>query len=398
MEDFSEGKVAAMAATDSSDALSIEPNAAYDTHRTEGGIAYVSPSFNGLTFGIAGYAINNGGKSNTVDTISLSGITTNGSSVASSASATLSGLSDVDVTYLQTSTNLDADAKFDATDIMVEYANGPLLVRVARENIDKKATTAGASGQDQETDSIAISYKMDNITLVGYAFDVENGQGTATNDTDGYFVGAKVAMGANTFGIGYSEETDVDANGTVDSAKRDNESWIVSVDYLNANNYDADAKIDATDIMVEYANGPLLVRVARETIDKKATKAGASGQDQETDSIGISYKMDNITLVGYAFDVENGQGTASNDADGYFVGAKMAMGANTFGIGYSEETDIDSTSGNVDSTKKDNESWMVSVDHALSKRTSLTAAYMDVDDVDANADKSVYAIGLKHVF
>jgi predicted porin len=107
--------------------------------------------------------------------------------------------------------------------------------------------------------------------------------------------------------------------------------------------------------------------------------------------------MDNITVVGYAFDVENGGGTSTNDSDGYFVGAKMAMGANTFGIGYSEETDIDAS--DVDTTSGgDNESWLVSVDHALSKRTSLTAAYMDVDDVDANADKSVYAIGLKHVF
>jgi len=267
MEDFSEGKVAAMAATDSSDALSIEPNGAYDTGRAEGGIAYVSPSFNGLTFGIAGYALPNGGATTTTDTVSISGISTNAS------------------------------------------AGG--------------ATTTAA-------------------------------EITATS---------------------------------------------VSVDYLNANNLDADANIDATDIMVEYANGPLLVRVARESIDKNATKAGASGQDQETDSIAISYKMDNITLVGYAFDVENGAGTATNDADGYFVGAKMAMGANTFGIGYTEETDVDASSGNVDSTNGgDNESWMISVDHALSKRTSVTAAYLDVDDVDANADKSVYAIGLKHVF
>jgi len=267
MEDFSEGKVAAMAATDSSDTLSIEPNGAYDTHRAEGGIAYVSPSFNGLTFGIAGYALPNGGASDTVDTISISGLTTDASGV-SSTSATLQGTGDIDVTYLSTGTNLDADAKIDATDIMVEYANGPLLVRVARETIDKKATKAGASGQDQETDSIAISYKMDNITLVGYAFDVENGQGTATNDADGYFVGAKMAMGANTFGIGYTEETDIDSSGS----------------------------------------------------------------------------------------------TMTVDTDG------------------------------------DNESWIVSVDHALSKRTSVTAAYMDVDDVDANADKGVYAIGLKHVF
>jgi predicted porin len=265
MEDFSEGKVAGMASVDSSDALSIEPNGAFDTGRAEGGIAYVSPSFNGLTFGIAGYALPNGGASDTVDTISISGLTTDASGV-SSTSATLQGTGDIDVTYLSTGTNLDADAKIDATDIMVEYANGPLLVRVARESIDKKATKAGASGQDQETDSIAVSYKMDNITLVGYAFDVENGAGTANNDADGYMVGAKIAMGANTFGIGYSEETDVDS------------------------------------------------------------------------------------------------------------------------------TTVDTSNGG------DNESWIVSVDHALSKRTSLTAAYKDTDDVDANADKGVYAIGLKHVF
>jgi predicted porin len=271
MEDFSEGKVAAMAATDASDTLSIEPNGAYDTGRAEGGIAYVSPSFNGLTFGIAGYALPNGGATNTVDTVSISNLlVTSGGASNGSGQPTLSGVADVDLTFLGTSTNLDADAKIDATDIMVEYANGPLLVRVARETIDKKATKAGASGQDQETDSIAISYKMDNITLVGYAFDVENGQGTSTNDADGYFVGAKMAMGANTFGIGYTEETDIDASGS--------------------------------------------------------------------------------TMT------------------------------------------VDTTNGG------DNESWMVSVDHALSKRTSVTAAYMDVDDVDANADKSVYAIGLKHVF
>jgi predicted porin len=249
--------------------LSIEPNGAYDTGRAEGGIAYVSPSFNGLTFGIAGYALANGGKSTTTDTVNITGITSNASAAT------------------------------------------------------------GAVG---------------TATITATA---------------------------------------------------------VTVDYLSSNSLDADAKIDATDIMVEYSNGPLTVRAARESIDKKATKAGASGQDQETDSIAISYKMDNITLVGYAFDVENGQGTASNDADGYFVGAKMAMGANTFGIGYTEETDIDSSGSTmtVDTTDGgDNESWIVSVDHALSKRTSVTAAYMDVDDVDANADKSVYAIGLKHVF
>jgi predicted porin len=263
MEDFSEGKVAAMAATDSSDALSIEPNGTYNTGRAEGGIAYVSPSFNGLTFGVAGYAMANGGVTDgTVSTITAN-----------------SGL------YVQ---------------------SGGVRTPVA-----VSSSTATVTAQD-------------------------------------------------------------------------------------TNSLDADAKIDATDIMLEYANGPLLVRVARETIDAGATKAGPTGQDQETDSIGVSYKMDNISVVGYAFDVENGKGTSTNDADGWMIGAKMAMGANTFGIGYSEETDTD-TSGNVETTG-DDKNWMISVDHALSKRTSITAAFEANEDGTAGADNDKWAVGLKHVF
>jgi predicted porin len=264
MEDFSEGKVAAMAATDSSDALSIEPNGTYNTGRTEGGMAYVSPSFNGLTFGVAGYAVANSGKtSGTVSTITST-----------------SGLS---------------------------YVSGT----ESYQEVAVSSATATFTAQD-------------------------------------------------------------------------------------TNSYDADAKIDATDIMVEYANAGLTVRVARETIDKNATKAGSSGQDQETDSIGVSYKMDNVTLVGYAFDVENGRGTSTNDADGWMIGAKMAMGANTFGIGYSEETDTN-TSGNVETTG-DDKNWMISVDHALSKRTSITAAFEANEDGTAGADNDKWAVGLKHVF
>jgi|GEM_PF-827855 len=263
MEDFSEGKVAAMAATDSSDALSIEPNGAYNTGRAEGGMAYISPSFNGLTFGVAGYALPNMGSSAT--SLTITSITT-----------LRSGSTDV---------------------------------------------TATVSGS---TATIALS---------------------------------------------------------------------------NASSKDADANIDATDIMIEYANAGLTVRVAQENVDGKVY--GASKQDQKTTSIGASYKMDNITLVGYSFDVDNGKGTSTNDSDGWFLGAKMAMGANTFGIGYSEETDTD-TSGNVQvnsATQTDDKNWMVSIDHALSKRTSITAAYESNDDgTAATADNDKWAVGLKHVF
>ena len=247
MEDFSEGKVAAMASVDSSDTLLIEPNGAFDTGRNEGGIAYVSPSFNGLTFGVAGYAMSNGG---------VAAVAGTNASAAGGAVVTIGSAAAV---------SKDADANIDATDIMVEYANGPLLVRASYENVDKSVYNVDqTTGKDQKTTQIAMSYKMDNITLVGHHFDVENGGGTDTNDTDGFMVGAKVGMGANTFGLGYSEETNVNS------------------------------------------------------------------------------------------------------------GTKQTNG--------------------------DNEAWIVSVDHALSKRTSLTAAYKSLDDKDASADKDNFAVGIKHVF
>jgi len=238
MEDFSEGKVAGMASVDSSDALSIEPNGAYDTGRNEGGIAYVSPSFNGLTFGVAGYALSNGGVASSTSSLSLTASTLNvgGTNLGalsqpagtpSSLSATASTLN-----FSSAANNKDADAKIDATDIMIEYANGPLLVRAAIEDLDGKVYNT-ANAKDQKTKSIAASYKMDNVTLVGYMFDVDNGQGVSTNDTDGYMVGAKIGMGANTFGLGYSEETNVNCSGSTCTKQTngDNEAWIVSVDH-----------------------------------------------------------------------------------------------------------------------------------------------------------------------
>jgi hypothetical protein len=269
MEDFSEGKVAAMAATDSSDALSIEPNGAYNTGRSEGGIAYVSPSFNGLTFGVAGYALPNGGNTGSVTTY-----------------ASVSGLG---------------------------------------------STSSGInSAQGDNGDAVAVS---------------------AASGTGAQF--------------------------TSQSSSKD-----------------ADANIDATDIMIEYANAGLTVRVAQENVDGKVYGSGKS--DQKTTSIGASYKMGDMTVVGYHFDVENGKGTATNDSDGWFVGAKMAMGANTFGIGYAEETDTDSV-GNVETGKTD-KNMMLSVDHALSKRTSITAAYEENEDGTAGANNDRWAVGLKHVF
>ena len=221
MENFSESKLAGPTWVESTDAIGIEPNGAYDTKRAEGGIAYVSPSFNGLTFGVQGYALPNMGSNATSLTITT--ITT----IASGATTAITVSGSTATIGLSNASSKDADANIDATDVMIEYANAGLTVRVARENVDSKVY--GASKEDQTTESIGVSYKMGDLTLQGYAFDVDNGKGVSTNDTDGYFVGAKMAMGANTFAISYAEEDDVSSAGTKESGQDKN--MMVSVNH-----------------------------------------------------------------------------------------------------------------------------------------------------------------------
>jgi predicted porin len=267
MESFTEGKVSAMAANDASDTLSIETNRGFATARADGALAYVSPSFNGLTFGVAGFAMNNTG---------------------AAASTTSTVLSVTSLSGLSTQVN-------------------------------------GAT--------------------------------------------ANVGLSSGTNTITHSVSSD-------------------------ANVTSQTASFDAVDVMVEYANGPLLVRVSHEMTDKE-TFNSSTAQDQDITNFGVTYKMGDTTLTGTYYDVNNGNGVATNDVDGYFVGVKQAMGANTLALGYMSEDSLDS-SGNKQSGSDD--SWLVSIDHALSKRTSLTAAYKSHDDQTNTSDLDQFAVGIKHVF
>ena len=156
---------------------------------------------------------------------------------------------------------------------------------------------------------------------------------------------------------------------------------------------DQSANFDAIDVMIEYANGPLLVRMSREMTDSQ-TFNSSTAKDQTIMNLGVNYKMGDTTLTGTMYEVENGDGQDSNDVNGYFVGVKQKMGANTLAFSYMEE---DSLSSGDKATGQD-ESWMVSIDHALSKRTSLTAAYKQHDDQTNSADLDQFAVGIKHVF
>jgi len=234
MESFTEGKVSAMAANDASDTLTIETNRGYATARAEGALAYVSPSFNGLTFGVAGFAMNNTGAdaSTTSTALSVTGIVGLSAGAANNVGSNNVGLSSGSNTIthsVSTGANVTSQtASFDAVDVMVEYANGPLLVRVSHEMTDKE-TFNSATAEDQDITNFGVNYKIGDVTLAGTYYEVNNGNGVSTNDVDGYFLGAKTTIGANTLAASYMSEDSLDADGDKQSGQDD--SWMVSVDH-----------------------------------------------------------------------------------------------------------------------------------------------------------------------
>jgi predicted porin len=164
MESFTEGKLSAMMALDPVDSISIE-DGRDETKRTEGGIAYVSPSFNGLTVGVAGFAGLNG------------------------------------------ATGQNGD--LDATDMYVSYSNSGLTVSASHENVDAGGAT---TAKDKKTTMVGAQYKMGDLTLRVVDRDVD--MGAAASDSSSLYYGASYTMGANTVAV---EAINEKGNGAVDA-------------------------------------------------------------------------------------------------------------------------------------------------------------------------------------
>jgi len=129
----------------------------------------------------------------------------------------------------------------------------------------------------------------------------------------------------------------------------------------------ANDDLDDTEVMIQYSNGPLLVRVAQ------ATDHSAS---QDDTVMGVQYTMGDLTVG-----VVNQNSDAAN-GDEMWYGAKYVMGANTFAI---------SANSSDDSANDDR---IISVSHAMSKNVSVYVAHES--DGTANADTTL--AGMKVAF
>jgi len=164
MEDFSESKVLSMVDVFSGQGVELGGS---NAGRNDDAVAYVSPSFNGLTVGVAGYAMADGNGSN------------NGSD------------------------------SFDATDIALMYANGPLTVNVAVETIDQAIADAATVNMAEKTTSFGVGYTMGNLKMAAVYQDIENeaiaGTLTPANDHNDLMLAAVYTMGNNSIAVGWNE-------------------------------------------------------------------------------------------------------------------------------------------------------------------------------------------------
>ena len=156
MEDFTEGKLAAMMTMEGNGSVELAGNAT----RTQGALAYVSPTVSGLHFGVAGYA---GSGAENTDT-------------------------------------------FDAVDVAVFYDNGPFSLKVANEKLNK--TVAGGN-DDQTTTSVGASYTMGDLKLSALHVSRENQGGSATADSDDMMMRVDYTMGNNKITIGHANDDSV---------------------------------------------------------------------------------------------------------------------------------------------------------------------------------------------
>ena len=159
VEDFTESKVMSM--TDKTmGAGGVEIGA--NLGRNEGAIAYVSPSFSGLTVGVAGYALSDSGGS---------------------------------------------EDAFDAVDLGLMYSNGPLSVNVSFEN-DKRAATAAtaatAAFDSGDSTSIGASYAMGDMTVAA-TFQTTEFDTAGKADEDDTSIALTYAMGNNKLVLGWND-------------------------------------------------------------------------------------------------------------------------------------------------------------------------------------------------
>jgi len=186
-----------------------------------------------------------------------------------------------------------------------------------------------------------------------------NGQQARTNGV----IYTSPSMNGLTVAAGFSAGGQVIASGAADTTETDD--------------------VDGTDLMVKYTNGGLTVALGR-------TEQKGSIADAEITNIAASYKMGDLQVAVLNRDVDNGRKASNAATDTTTSGTNelttvsltYTMGANTIYAGVTDSDDA-----------QDGDT-VVSLNHAMSKRTSVYVGFKD----DDSAGDTNTLVGIKHSF
>ncbi|MEO6696822.1 MAG: porin [Gammaproteobacteria bacterium] len=168
---------------------------------------------------------------------------------------------------------------------------------------------------------------------------------------------------------------------------------------------------DRYSMNVNYESGPYYASVAYET-HKKDNVSGAGGNDTDGLKFGLSYLFnEDKTKLGLVYESLSEENIASAlDRDAWYLALSHKMDSNTVKIAYARADDNDKASDT-------GANWfVVGLDHALSKRTTVYALYARTNNDSgaqyglgtggssgavkphAGTDPSTYSLGINHDF
>ena len=135
-----------------------------------------------------------------------------------------------------------------------------------------------------------------------------------------------------------------------------------------------------------YNNGPAMVALAYvDYSDGDATQGGTPSLNRESSSawrLGGSYKFGDLKVLASYTDMSDQDLTKNKDPDMWTIGAAYTMGNNVIKFQYSDldDTGLKTCGGGSDKCKDGADMWSIGLDHKMSKRTTVYAAYATTDN------------------
>jgi predicted porin len=136
-----------------------------------------------------------------------------------------------------------------------------------------------------------------------------------------------------------------------------------------------------------YKNGPIMVAAAYSNYSD--TIFGANAEDETLWRVGGSYKFGDFKVLASYTDISDANGNDGKDTDIWTVGAAYTMGNNTIKAQYGSRDEYDDTKGAPGSGNETGaDMWSVGIDHKMSKRTTVYAAYASTSNDDFSTSTS----------